>query len=331
MLEVKHLTKTYGGKRAVDDVSFTVERGQILGFLGPNGAGKSTTMNMITGYLASTSGTALIDGLDILSSPVKAKSKIGYLPERPPLYLDMTVREYLDFMYELKAVRLPKEEHIGEICELVKISDVYGRLIKNLSKGYRQRIGIAQALLGNPDLLILDEPTVGLDPKQIIDIRGLMKTLGQKQTVILSSHILPEVQAVCDRVIVINKGRLVADDTPEHLEQAMSAEHRLTVRIAGPEEELFRLLSALPGMLEVHRLGERESGTFEFGLETGREQDIRRELFFRLAEKGWPLLASRPAGLSLEEVFLSLTSESESGPGERTGAENSEAQEGGEA
>ncbi len=331
MLEVKHLTKTYGGKRAVDDVSFTVERGQILGFLGPNGAGKSTTMNMITGYLASTSGTALIDGLDILSSPVKAKSKIGYLPERPPLYMDMTVREYLDFMYELKAVRLPKEGHIGEICELVKISDVYGRLIKNLSKGYRQRIGIAQALLGNPDLLILDEPTVGLDPKQIIDIRSLIKTLGQKQTVILSSHILPEVQAVCDRVIVINKGRLVADDTPEHLEQAMSAEHRLTVRIAGPEEELFRLLSALPGMLEVHRLGERESGTFEFSLETGREQDIRRELFFRLAEKGWPLLASRPAGLSLEEVFLSLTSESESGPGEQTDAENSEAQEGGVA
>lgn len=324
MLEVKHLTKIYGGKRAVDDVSFTVERGGILGFLGPNGAGKSTTMNMITGYLASTSGTVSIDGVDILANPVKAKSKIGYLPERPPLYMDMTVREYLDFMYELKAVRLPKKEHIGEICELVQISDVYDRLIKNLSKGYRQRIGIAQALLGNPDLLILDEPTVGLDPKQIIDIRSLMKSLGKKQTVILSSHILPEVQAVCDRVIVINKGRLVADDTPEHLEQAMSAEHRLTVRIAGPEEELFRLLSALPGMQTVQKQGERETGTFEFSLETGREQDIRRELFFRLAENGWPLLASRPAGLSLEEVFLSLTSEGENEPAKQADAENKE-------
>lgn len=310
MLEVKHLTKSYGNKRVVDDVSFTVERGQILGFLGPNGAGKSTTMNMITGYLGSTSGTAVIDGVDILKDPVKAKAKMGYLPERPPLYMDMTVREYLNFMYELKNVKYPRQSHISEICERVQITDVYNRLIKNLSKGYRQRIGIAQALLGNPDLLILDEPTVGLDPKQIIDIRSLIKTLGQKQTVILSSHILPEVQAVCDRIIVINHGKLAADDTPEHLSQAMSSDHKLTVRIDGPEKEVTAFLKALPGMLEVQNLGERETNVFEYNLETSRETDIRRELFHRLAEKDWPLLASRSSGLSLEDVFLTLTTDS---------------------
>ncbi len=324
MLEVKHLTKSYGNERAVDDVNFTVERGQILGFLGPNGAGKSTTMNMITGYLASTSGTAVIDGVDILKDPVKAKAKIGYLPERPPLYLDMTVREYLNFMYELKTVKLPKKEHIAEICERVQITDVYERLIKNLSKGYRQRIGIAQALIGSPDLLILDEPTVGLDPKQIIDIRSLIKTLGQKQTVILSSHILPEVQAVCDRVIVINKGRLVADDTPEHLAQAMSSDHKLTVRIEGPEKEVTELLKRLPGMLEVQNLGERETNVFEYNLETTRETDIRRELFRRLADKDWPLLASRSSGLSLEDVFLTLTSDSMDSTEERLENESAE-------
>lgn len=336
MLEVKHLTKSFGNMRAVDDVSFTVERGQILGFLGPNGAGKSTTMNMITGYLASTSGTAIIDGVDILKDPVKAKAKIGYLPERPPLYLDMTVREYLNFMYELKLVKLPRKEHLTEICQRVQISDVYDRLIKNLSKGYRQRIGIAQALLGNPDLLILDEPTVGLDPKQIIDIRSLIKTLGQKQTVILSSHILPEVQAVCDRVIVINKGKLVADDTPEHLAQAMSSDHKLIVRIDGPQQEVLELLQNLPGMLEVQNLGERETNVFEFRLETTREMDIRRELFHRLAEKGWPLLASRSTGLSLEEIFLTLTSDEAAEPQilpaqQPADAKSGRAEEGGDA
>lgn len=310
MLEVQHLTKTYGEKRAVDDISFSVSRGEILGFLGPNGAGKSTTMNIITGYLSSTSGTVLVDGFDILAEPIKAKSKIGYLPEHPPLYMDMTVAEYLDFMFDLKRVKMPKKAHISEICELVRISDVYGRLIKNLSKGYRQRVGVAQALLGNPDLLILDEPTVGLDPKQIIEIRTLIKELGERHTVILSSHILPEVQAVCERVIVINRGRLVADDTPDNLSHAMSTDHKLTVRIDGPEEKVLALLRGLPSMLEVQSLGQRErDGVYEYTIETENNTDVRREMFRRLADRSWPILSLRSSELSLEDIFLSLTSD----------------------
>lgn len=309
MLEVKNLTKAYGEKRAVDDITFTVNRGEILGFLGPNGAGKSTTMNIITGYLSSSEGTVTVDGHDILSDPIKAKAKIGYLPEHPPLYLDMTVREYLDFMFDLKKCKLPKKAHIAEICELVKITDVYERIIKNLSKGYRQRVGLAQALLGNPDLLILDEPTVGLDPKQIIEIRGLIKKLGEKHTVILSSHILPEVQAVCERVIVINKGKLVADDTPDNLSHAMSTDHKLTVRVDGPEDGVYQLLRGLPSMVEVQKLGVREDSAYEYSLEAEPEADVRREMFRRLADRGWPILALRSSELSLEDIFLSLTSD----------------------
>ena len=204
MIEVQGLTKRYGSKVAVDDISFTVNKGEILGFLGPNGAGKSTTMNILTGYLSSNIGSVKIGEYDILEDPMKAKAKIGYLPENPPLYMDMTVKEYLDFVYDLKKVKIPRKRHIDEICGIVKITDVYNRIIKNLSKGYKQRVGLAQALVGNPEVLILDEPTVGLDPKQIIDIRKLIKDLGKKHTVILSSHILPEIQAVCDRVIIIN-------------------------------------------------------------------------------------------------------------------------------
>ena len=208
MIQVTHVTKKYGNIVAVDDLTFTVNSGEILGFLGPNGAGKSTTMNMLTGYISSTSGELTIGGINILEDPLAAKKLIGYLPEHPPLYLDMTVREYLNFMFDLKGVRLPREQHIEEICELTKIRDVAHRLIRNLSKGYRQRVGIAQALLGNPPVLILDEPTVGLDPSQIIEIRSLIKALGKHHTVILSSHILSEVQAVCERIVVINKGKL---------------------------------------------------------------------------------------------------------------------------
>lgn len=317
MLEVQHLTKAYGEKKAVDDISFSVSRGEILGFLGPNGAGKSTTMNIITGYLSSTSGTVSIDGYDILQDPMKAKAKIGYLPEHPPLYLDMTVREYLDFIFDLKKVRVPKKAHIEEICALVKITDVYQRIIKNLSKGYRQRVGIAQALLGNPDLLILDEPTVGLDPKQIIEIRSLIKQLGERHTVILSSHILPEVQAVCERVIVVNKGRLVADDTPDNLSHAMSTDHKLTVRIDGPEEKVYDLLCGLPSMQEVHKLGGRErDGVYEYTVETENNTDVRRELFRRLADRNWPILSLRSSELSLEDIFLSLTSDDAVAPAE---------------
>ena len=227
MVEVSNITKCYGDKKAVDNVSFTVNSGEILGFLGPNGAGKSTTMNIITGYLSSSSGTVTIDGCEILDDPKGAKSKIGYLPEIPPLYMDMTVQKYLEFMYDLKKVKLDKEEHIEEVCRLVKISSVSHRLIKNLSKGYKQRVGLAQALLGNPPVLILDEPTVGLDPKQIIEIRNLVKSLGKKHTVILSSHILSEVQAICDRVVIISNGRVVADELTENLSKTLIKSNRL--------------------------------------------------------------------------------------------------------
>ena len=234
MIEVKNLTKRYGNNVALDHVSFTVEDGTILGFLGPNGAGKSTTMNIVTGYLSATEGTVTISGHDILDEPNEARRLIGYLPELPPLYLDMTVKEYLDFMYDLKKVKLPREKHIREICALTKIQNVYKRLIGNLSKGYRQRVGIAQALLGNPPVLILDEPTVGLDPKQIIEIRNLIKNLGRNHTIILSSHILSEVQAVCERVIIINSGKLVADGATDRLAHDLSTDHRIVWRIAGP-------------------------------------------------------------------------------------------------
>lgn len=307
MIEVKNLTKSYGSKKALNGISFTVEKGEILGFLGPNGAGKSTTMNIITGYLSSTEGTALIDGIDILENPIEAKKKIGYLPELPPLYMDMTVKDYLSFMYDLKKVALPKTQHIKEVCELVKITDVYNRIIKNLSKGYKQRVGLAQALLGNPDVLILDEPTVGLDPKQIIEIRNLIKSLGKNRTVILSSHILTEIQAVCERVIVINKGTLVADDTPDNLARNMSADHNFIVRIDGPEQEVYKLLSTIPSMVKVTTLGPREKTAFEYSLEAEAGADIRREMFRRLAERSWPILALKSTEMSLEDIFLQLT------------------------
>ena len=217
MIEVKNLTKNYGDKRAVDNISFTANDGEILGFLGPNGAGKSTTMNILTGYISSTSGSALINGVDILEDPIKAKSNIGYLPELPPLYLDMTVKSYLNFIFDLKKCKLPRKSHLTDICELCKITDVKERIIKHLSKGYKQRVGLAQALIGNPPVLILDEPTVGLDPKQMVEIRTLIKKLGKNHTVILSSHILSEIQAVCDRVVIINKGEIAADDTAGNL------------------------------------------------------------------------------------------------------------------
>ena len=307
MIEVKNLSKRYGAKQAVSGVSFTVQDGEILGFLGPNGAGKSTIMNIITGYISATEGTVTVNGTEILENPRQAKSHIGYLPEQPPLYLDMTVKEYLLFVFGLKRLRLPKQQHIQQICGLVGISDVYNRMIKNLSKGYRQRVGLAQALLGNPEVLILDEPTVGLDPKQIIEIRNLIKQLGQTHTVILSSHILSEVQAVCERVIVISNGRLLANDTPEGLARAMSGDRRLTARIAAPKEDALHLLQGLPQIQTVAELGEHEPDSFDFLLEPQPEADIRRALFSALAQKGWPLLELRGHTLSLEDIFLQLT------------------------
>ena len=308
MIEVRNLTKRYGSKLALDHVSFTVEEGSIVGFLGPNGAGKSTTMNIVTGYLSATSGDVLVSGKNTLDEPNEVKKMIGYLPEIPPLYMDMTVREYLNFMYELKKAKLPREQHLAEICRLVKIEDVYDRLVGNLSKGYKQRVGIAQALIGNPPVLILDEPTVGLDPKQIIEIRTLIKNLGKNHTVILSSHILSEVQAVCERIIVINNGRLVADGATDTLAHDLSKDHRLLLRAEAPERELLHALKGLPNVLEVESLGEKEPGVFEMTVESQPNADLRRDIFLLLARKGWPMLAMKNMDLTLEDLFLQLTS-----------------------
>ena len=308
MIEVSKLTKCYGDKRAVDNISFTVNQGEILGFLGPNGAGKSTTMNILTGYISSTSGEAKIDGFDILENPTEAKKRIGYLPEHPPLYLDMTVWSYLEFVYQLKKVQLPMKEHLEQICRKVKIENVRHRIIKNLSKGYRQRVGFAQALIGNPEVLILDEPTVGLDPKQIIDIRNLIKSLGEDHTVILSSHILPEIQAICDRVVIINSGVIVADDTADNLSKNMSEDFRYTARIEGPEKELTEILQNVPNMVEVTSLGEKEPGVCEFILEAEQDTDIRRELFDAVSQNHYRILGLKSNEMTLEDIFLRLTS-----------------------
>ena len=309
MIEVKNLTKRSGSNLALNHIHFSLEEGTILGFLGPNGAGKSTTMNIITGYLSPTEGSITVDGFDTLENPLEAKKRIGYLPEIPPLYTDMTVKEYLNFMYDLKKVKLPRKEHIAEICSLVKIDDVYGRLIANLSKGYRQRVGIAQALLGNPPVLILDEPTVGLDPKQIIEIRNLIKSLGRKHTVILSSHILSEVQAVCERVIVINRGSIVADGTPDSLAHSLSNENRLLLRMEGEEKAIKQGLHSLRGVKEVDAYGEKEPGVYEFSVEGNEGTDLRRPVFALAAQNHWPILSMKNTDLTLEDVFLRLTSD----------------------
>ena len=307
MIEVKNLVKSYGDKLAVAGISFKANDGEILGFLGPNGAGKSTTMNILTGYLSSTSGEAFINGHDILEDPIAAKKEIGYLPEFPPLYLDMTVKEYLYFVYELRGCKLPRNTHLKEICELVKIDNVFNRRINNLSKGYKQRVGLAQALVGNPNVLILDEPTVGLDPKQIIEIRTLIKKLGKNHTVILSSHILSEVQAVCDRIVVINQGRIVADDTADNLSRELTADHKLIARIDGPKDEVIKLVQTIPGVVSVVADLQREKGVWEYNIEAVEGTDIRRELNRRLMSRNWYILGLRSSELSLEDIFLKLT------------------------
>lgn len=306
MIEVKNLSKHFGDKKAVDGISFTANDGEILGFLGPNGAGKSTTMNILTGYISSTNGEALIDGKDILKDPIKAKANIGYLPELPPLYMDMTVKEYLNFIYDLKKCKLPRNTHIADICRLVKIDDVYNRVIKNLSKGYKQRVGLAQALVGNPNVLILDEPTVGLDPSQIIEIRTLIKKLGKNHTVILSSHILSEVQAVCDKIVVINQGKIVANDTTENLSTALAGEHKLSAKIDGPAKEIKELIEGIPGVIKVSLIAEKNEYS-EFVIESEENKDIRRELFTRMAGRNWYIIELRTSEMSLEDIFLRLT------------------------
>ncbi len=307
MIEVRNLTKHYGDKIAVNDISFTVEDGEILGFLGPNGAGKSTTMNMLTGYISSTSGTALINGIDILDDPIKAKANIGYLPEIPPLYIDMTVKSYLNFIFDLKKCKLPRKANLSDICELCKVTDVKDRIIKHLSKGYKQRVGLAQALIGNPPVLVLDEPTVGLDPKQIIEIRNLIKKLGRTHTVILSSHILSEIQAVCDRVIIINKGEIAADDTADNLSKKISADHRLIVRTEGKKDEILYELRKIPGIKYVRADMEREPGVYEYEMEAEEGTDLRREVNKVVQEHGWAILLMKSSELTLEDIFLKIT------------------------
>ncbi len=307
MIEVRNLTKHYGDKKAVNDISFTVNDGEILGFLGPNGAGKSTTMNMLTGYISSTSGQALINGVDILEDPIKAKSYIGYLPEIPPLYLDMTVKAYLNFVFDLKKCKLPRRSHLKDVCTLCKIKDVENRIIKNLSKGYKQRVGLAQALIGNPPVLILDEPTVGLDPKQIIDIRTLIKRLGKNHTVILSSHILSEIQAVCDRVIIINKGVVAADDTAANLSNKVSTDHRIVLRTDGPKAEVLQAIRQIEGLKYVRADMEREPGVFEYELEAQPGQDIRPAINQIMREHSWNILNLRTMEMTLEDIFLKIT------------------------
>ncbi|MBR5859549.1 MAG: ATP-binding cassette domain-containing protein [Clostridia bacterium] len=306
MVEITDVRKSYGNKHAVNGISFEVKEGEILGFLGPNGAGKSTTLNIITGYLSADSGSVKIDGTDILEEPLKAKKDIGFLPEIPPLYVEMTVLEYLNFVYDLKGCKLPRKQHLKEICEVVKIWDVGNRLIKNLSKGYRQRVGIAQALIGNPKVLIFDEPTIGLDPRQIIEIRNLIKMLGREHTIILSTHILPEVQAVCDRIVVINKGEIVANEKTEDLINAVDGSRKLVAKIVGPEDEVIKALRSLGGVKTAEVLGKRDTDSISYMIESQDRVDIRKPLFSLLAGRNWPLIGLEGMELSLEDIFMRL-------------------------
>ena len=308
MIEVNNLVKRYGDHTAVDHLSFKIEKGKIYGFLGPNGAGKSTTMNMITGYIASTEGTVTIDGHDILDEPEQAKKCIGYLPEMPPLYFDMTVGEYMNFVADLK--KIPKDQKksmVEEVMEMVKITDMKNRLIKNLSKGYRQRVGLAQAILGYPEVIILDEPTVGLDPKQIIEIRDLIKSLKKKHTVILSSHILSEVSAVCDYVLIISHGKLVASDTPENLGKLAEGSNTLNLLVKGDKDHIRIALGQIDGVKDITVASAKEEHAWNVTLSTKEDMDVREEVFFRMADAHCPILEMQSKKVSLEEIFLELT------------------------
>ena len=308
MIEVNNLVKRYGDHTAVDHLSFKIEKGKIYGFLGPNGAGKSTTMNMITGYIASTEGTVTIDGHDILDEPEQAKKCIGYLPEMPPLYFDMTVLEYMNFVADLKKIPKDKKKSmVAEVMEMVKITDMKNRLIKNLSKGYRQRVGLAQAILGYPEVIILDEPTVGLDPKQIIEIRDLIKSLKEKHTVILSSHILSEVSAVCDYVLIISHGKLVASDTPENLGKLAEGSNTLNLIVKGEKDKICTALGQIEGVKNVTAADAKEEHAWNINVSTNEDRDVREEVFFKMADAKCPILEMQSRKVSLEEIFLELT------------------------
>ena len=306
MIKIEHLVKNYGANCAVDDISFEIAKGEVVGFLGPNGAGKSTTMNILAGYLSSTSGRVSVDGINVLDDPLAVKRRIGYLPEQPPLYLDMTVEEYLIFVYNLKGCTLNRTKHLEEICEVVKLTEVSHRLIRNLSKGFRQRVGIAQALIGNPPVVIFDEPTVGLDPKQIIEIRNLIRTLGKDHTVILSTHILQEVQAVCDRIIIINKGRIVADELTENINRVSTSSSRYRLHICGPQKEVLSLLKSRSDVTFADVLSARDGDAYIYQVESTRGVDIRKSLFFALAAKGYAIVGFESLGMNLEDIFISV-------------------------
>lgn len=308
MIQVDHLAKKYGGHTAVDDLSFTVEKGQVYGFLGPNGAGKSTTMNIMTGYIAAGGGTVKINGHDILKEPEKAKKCIGYLPEIPPLYTDMTVWEYLIFVAELKRVpRRERKTHVEEILRKMQLEDVQDRMIRNLSKGYKQRVGLAQALVGNPEVLILDEPMVGLDPKQIIEMRSLIRSLAQRHTVILSSHILSEVSAVCDHIMIISEGRLAASGSPEELQEMMHVKVELELTVLGTKEQAEEIIGTIE-QIESYRIADgAEDNTIEITVNVPENTDVRSELSTALSGAGMAILSMNRREKSLEDIFLELT------------------------
>ena len=311
MIKIEHLTKNYGSNCAVDDICVEIGRGETVGFLGPNGAGKSTTMNILTGCLSASAGRVSIDGIDMMADPIGVKRLIGYLPEQPPVYPDMTVEEYLNFTYDLKGCTFDREAHIAEICDVVKISDVRRRLIRNLSKGYKQRVGVAQALVGDPPVIIFDEPTVGLDPKQIIEIRSLIRTLGKNHTVLLSTHILGEVAAVCDRIIIINKGKIVADEKTENITRVVENNRRFNVKVCGPQKEVLQTIKEIPGVSYAEAETTRDGEAYVFTVESEMGADIRKKLFFTLAQKGWAMIGLEAVGMSLEDIFISVVDQTE--------------------
>ena len=310
MIEINHLVKKYGSHVAVDDLSLTVEPGKIYGFLGPNGAGKSTTMNIITGYLAATSGEVKINGFDVLKQPEEAKKCVGYLPELPPLYMDMTVKEYLDLVAELKKIEKSlRAGYVKEVMKITKTEEVSGRLIRNLSKGYRQRVGFAQAVLGYPEILILDEPTVGLDPKQIIEIRDLIKELGKKHTIILSSHILSEISAVCDHVFIISHGKLVASDSTENLLERMTGAQEIELLVKAEEDTAETAIREIAQVERCEKTESKEDGAVQLLVTAKKDADVREAIYHTCVEHHMPILEMKAASKSLEDVFLELTSQ----------------------
>ena len=311
MIRVENLVKRYGNNYALDDVSFEISEGEIVGLLGPNGAGKSTTMNILTGYLSTTSGAAYVNGINILENPIGAKKFIGFLPEQPPVYPDMTVMEYLNFVYDLKGCELDREEHLSEILSVVRLGDVKKRLIKNLSKGYKQRVGIAQALINDPKVIIFDEPTVGLDPKQILEVRNLLRTLAKRHTIILSTHILAEVQAVCERIIIINKGKIIADEKTSELTRTIEDGYQYQFKICGPEKEVQSELRRINGVKSAISTGEKDSDAYAFVVESERGLDVRKPVFNLCVKKGWAMLGIAPIGTDLESIFIRLVERSE--------------------